>query len=651
MFALGAADKLVDSYLSTPGRMSHRSQTWSLKSLWVLLLLCLGVLLPAMAADHIVHRAYWEDPTGDLPFESVAAQEFTPYDGVLSRGFTPAAVWLRLEVVPPPGMSTQDSLVLRIRPVYLDEVRLYDPLDTSGKVRVVGDRTNYSDEEYKSLTHTFVIPGGDQPRQIWLRLKTSSTSLIAVEALTRQEMAEAEIRLLASNFVVMALIAVFLILVFINWMNAREFLYSVFLVRHGVYLIFTACFFGLHRVVFDGVVDATRLDTIYNWLVIGATGLSLFFEFIFLSEYALPRWARYVIYAMLAWSGCVAVLMACGQVLWALKANMVLNGSGAIGLLLLAQLCICDRKFTPDNAALLPKKWVVAYYFSIAALLAFSVLPYVGALAGNAFSINGLVMYALCSGTIMTVLMQLRANQLRQVNMRFAQDLLLSEQQVNFEKIRLEEQSQLLTMLMHELKTPLSVIDLAQQSTTDLQAKDYLSRNVTVIKNILDRCVNTDRVASGQIQLDPQPVHLRSLLDQLISDHPTGRVEMHWHLSEPAMHLNTDYQCLQIILKNLLDNALRYGDENQPVAITVEEQCDAVGKPGVSLTVANKTGLAAWPDPDKVFKKYYRSPGAKMISGTGLGLFLVQSVVRIIGGTCTYAPDDTHVRFKLWLPT
>lgn len=84
--------------------------------------------------------------------------------------------------------------------------------------------------------------------------------------------------------------------------------------------------------------------------------------------------------------------------------------------------------------------------------------------------------------------------------------------------------------------------------------------------------------------------------------------------------------------------------------VDVQLRSDNVLGRGVTITVANKTGIAAWPEADKVFKKYYRSTGAKMISGTGLGLFLVASMARIIGATCTYAPDDTYVRFELWLP-
>jgi K+-sensing histidine kinase KdpD len=400
------------------------------------------------------------------------------------------------------------------------------------------------------------------------------------------------------------------------------------------------------------VIDAKYLDLIYNWLVIGATGFSLWFESRFLREYSPPTWARNVINGLLVWSACAAILLLFGQIHQALKLNMLLNGAGIIVLLVVAAIFIDDDKAkTHQVSSLLKKKVVIAYYAFITMLLMFSVLPYVGAMAGNEFSINGLVFYALCSGMVMTVLMQLRANQLRKSNIQFEKDLLLATQQSEMERVRLEEQSQLLTMLMHELKTPLTIIDLAQQETTDLEVKGYVARNVVVIKNILDRCLNADRIAVGKLNVDLQTVFIENVLNEMRGQYQKGDNKVEITSSTKIRNLNTDYQCLQIILNNLMDNALRYGDAKQPVQLLVTDKRNDQGLDGLAFTVINKTGIAAWPDPDKVFHKYYRSAGAQSISGTGLGLFLVASIAKIIGGSCSYIPDDTNVRFELWLPT
>lgn len=633
--------------------MHHNSQykLVNIQKFLLMLILMVVSMSSAIAEDRILSRSFWEDASNQASLDQAQANDFKNYTGVLSRGYTQSAVWIRLEISPPQGAHANDTLILRIRPIYLDEITLYDPLDTSNKLRVAGDKTNYGAEEYKSLAHTFSIPAGDKPRYVWLRLKATSTSLINVEAFTPEEMLSSEYKLLVGYCLVLSLILVFLILVFINWLNYREHLYAAFVMRHAIYLVYTASFFGFHRYVLDGVVDAKYLDLVYNWFVVGATGFSVWFESKFLAEYSPPAWAKYVINSLLAWSGCAGILLLLGETHQALKVNMMLNGVGTIVLLVVASVFIDDKKSSANQvSSLLKKKVVIAYYASITALLMFSVLPYVGAMAGNEFSINGLVFYALCSGVVMTVLMQLRANQLRRANIQYEKDLLLANQKSELEKFRLEEQSQLLTMLMHELKTPLSVIDLAQQMTTDLETQGYVAKNVSIIKNILNRCLNADRIALGKLDIDVQAVSIDNMLDELREQHATDAHRIQVDILTEISTVRTDYQCLQIILNNLLDNALRYGDAVQPVQIQVTDMTYADGLRGIVITVINKTGIASWPDPERVFHKYYRSTGAQSISGTGLGLFLVASIAKMIGGSCRYAPDDTHVRFELWLP-
>jgi signal transduction histidine kinase len=330
---------------------------------------------------------------------------------------------------------------------------------------------------------------------------------------------------------------------------------------------------------------------------------------------------------------------------------MLLNGASVLTMLVISSIFIDDAKTTAKHdASLLQKKYVVSYYFLLALLLLTSVLPYLGKMAGTEFSANGLVYYALVSGFNMTLLMQLRAQQQHKANAQMQQDLALSAQQISFEKIRRDEQSQLLTMLMHELKNPLAVIDLAQQSVDDPDAKDYVSRNVSIIRNVLDQCLSADRLADGKITIQSQHVDVIELIDDLTESlDPTGeRIALHLATSPVVLH--TDYQCLRMVLSNLIDNGLRYTDTAHPIQIWVEDQHNPIGQAGLAITVINQPGIASWPDPDKIFQKYYRSTGAKSISGTGLGLFLVRSICALLGGTCTYEPDDTHVKFKVWLP-
>jgi signal transduction histidine kinase len=620
----------------------------------VLLSLLIGASLPAWAGahDHISQRAYWADTTAQATFAQAEQQDFAVYDGVLGKGYTNSALWVRLQITPPQNATPDDKLVLRIRPIYLDQITLHDPLDTSGRVRVAGDQTDYNDEEYKSLTHTFVIPAGTEPRFIWLRLKTTSTAFMHVEAIAMADIQADEHRLLFLYNLALALIVVFTVVTLINWFNYQEFLYAAFIVRNVVYFFYTAAFFGFHRYLLGDWMSGHALDLSYSWFVVFATGFSIWFEILFVSEYAPPRWARAIFWALKLWSLLTMALLALGFTHTALHLNMTLNGVVVVAMLVMSSIFIDDKEtLQKANPNLLKKKYVVSYYLIVASLLLFSILPYMGRLAGNEFSANGLVYYALISGFNMTLLMQLRAHQRRKSNLRTEQELALSEQQIAFEKIRREEQSQMLTMLMHELKNPLAVIDLAQHASEDPKAKDYVTRNVAIIRNVLDQCLNTDRLSDGKISIDKSPIDLVELIDDVIEPHHPHPFQLSFPPNTQPLHaFHTDYQCVRTVLTNLIDNALRYGDPSQAIGIAVAPERNAAGTEGIAITVANLPGIASWPDPDKVFQKYYRSIGAKTISGTGLGLFLVRSLCTLMGGNCTYAPDDTHVKFKVWLP-
>jgi signal transduction histidine kinase len=203
---------------------------------------------------------------------------------------------------------------------------------------------------------------------------------------------------------------------------------------------------------------------------------------------------------------------------------------------------------------------------------------------------------------------------------------------------------------MHELKNPLAVIDLAQHASDEAKAKDYVSRSVVTIRNVLDQCMSADRLSDGKITIEKQNIDLLELINDLTEQSPDQAHRFKIDFSANTQALHTDYQCLRIVLNNLINNALRYSDASQPIHITVEAQSNDAGISGTAITVSNKPGIASWPEADMVFHKYYRSTGAKTISGTGLGLFLVRSICTLLGGTCTYEPDDTHVKFKVWLP-
>lgn len=67
-------------------------------------------------------------------------------------------------------------------------------------------------------------------------------------------------------------------------------------------------------------------------------------------------------------------------------------------------------------------------------------------------------------------------------------------------------------------------------------------------------------------------------------------------------------------------------------------------------TVSNKIGPNGAPDKDKVFQRYYRNPLAQDSTGSGIGLYLVDQLVKRLDGTILFEASPTEVRFNLTIP-
>ncbi len=639
---------------------------------WFARLLCLlswvGLLCAphsVMAQDRVLEKAYWSDTTGTASFEQAREARYTPYTGVLSQGFKAYPQWVRLKIdgAQPGG---PEQWVLRIRPVFLDEITLYDslskPPSTSASsassphpltaARSTGDRTPIADSDFESLHHTFLVPTQAEPRYVWLRLSTTSTQLMHVEALSPRDMLREEHGLWLAYSALLAVLFSCLLWVFLAWLKDRDPVNGIFVVRQMVLLLYTASFLGYHRMLMAGVVSPATQDFVYNLLVLLTTALSVFFEYRFLREYVIPVWGKWLFRSLLLVSAVAIVLLLMGVTQTALNINMVLN---ALGLTCMFWIACSVRLPTPDSDQTvtyqLPKLAVVSYYFVVILVLAMSILPSLGVLRGNVFSIYSVLLYGLISGLTMTGLLIVRSRELERIRIEVGNSLFLSRKQLAIESRRRQDQSQLLNMLMHELKTPLAVIDLAlkDREPSD-KAQSYVGRAIDNMKSILERCVQTDRLIDRPFEIQKQAFDIAERLQQWLHDHKAaqGRVVLQ---SLPVAPINSDMQCTQIIANNLIENALKYGDPQQPVNVSLQPQSHADGRSGLCLRVTNAPGPAGHPDAQQVFAKYYRSAAAQRQSGTGLGLYLSHNLAAQLGAELRYLPTESHIQFDLWLPT
>ena len=214
---------------------------------------------------------------------------------------------------------------------------------------------------------------------------------------------------------------------------------------------------------------------------------------------------------------------------------------------------------------------------------------------------------------------------------------------------RNQEQDRFLSMLSHELKTPLSVIKMSLGASANLAAnRERILRNVTAIDAIVERCLQTDRLQHGRIVPHLGLWDMAPLLQRLIAaSREPGRIL--WVAEPDLPPADTDPLLLEVIIGNLLDNALKYSDPATPIRVEAAPALEG-DRPGLRIEVTNTPGVAGMPDATRVFSKYYRAPGAHGKTGSGLGLHIAEGFSRLLGGRLDYQPAGNRVKFSLWIP-
>ena len=101
-------------------------------------------------------------------------------------------------------------------------------------------------------------------------------------------------------------------------------------------------------------------------------------------------------------------------------------------------------------------------------------------------------------------------------------------------------------------------------------------------------------------------------------------------IDEKPIFINGDSMLIQIVISNLLENALKYSPKTADVAIDV----NAINQHAIVQVKDSGPGIAI-EDRKKIFKKFYRlgNEATRIAKGTGLGLYLSQKIIKAHNGT------------------
>ena len=243
---------------------------------------------------------------------------------------------------------------------------------------------------------------------------------------------------------------------------------------------------------------------------------------------------------------------------------------------------------------------------------------------------------------------------------RLAHDLELTSerllQALQEEKKANVAQHQFLRMIGHEFRTPLSVV----QSTMDLlelagkldgedgqRIRERHQEAVGRIAGLIDNALRLDRFEGAKWRANAEPLDIAALLEK-VADYARRTDTRGHHIevwAEPAV-VHGDRELLDICVHNLVDNALKYSPPGSPITLHAERS--AAGN--VAVRVCDRGPGIPAADRPWIFSKYYRREGQE-VAGYGLGLYLVDHIVRLHGGTVDVAERaDGGCCFTVSLP-
>ncbi len=220
--------------------------------------------------------------------------------------------------------------------------------------------------------------------------------------------------------------------------------------------------------------------------------------------------------------------------------------------------------------------------------------------------------------------------------------------------------STFLSMLGHELQTPLSIIkgytntlarsDAEWNQRTLQEGLQVIEEECDRLSKLVDRLLLASRIESRTITLKKEAVLLSALaakvvrrLESVTSKH---KFELDFEPDFPEVYVDPDR--MEDVLTNLVDNAIKYSPKGGRIAIVGRSS-----KEHVTVTVSDEGIGIPRRELGRVFERFHRGEGVQVykVRGMGLGLYICKSIIEAHGGKIgAYSEVGKGSQFVITLP-
>ena len=210
---------------------------------------------------------------------------------------------------------------------------------------------------------------------------------------------------------------------------------------------------------------------------------------------------------------------------------------------------------------------------------------------------------------------------------------------------RNEQHEAFINAVTHELKTPVASMKLYLQTlqnrpVDEAKRQEFygaMLQDSDRLQGTIEQVLRAGHLGAKLRRASPMPVDFGAVVEECLS---LARTRHHLppeavtcnvrHMDGASFQVLGDEEDLKAMVSNLVDNAIKYSGSNVHVAVELEQ-----ADPATATLRVRDQGIGISPaERKRIFKRFYRIPGAMStrVKGTGLGLFIVRSVVARHGG-------------------
>lgn len=218
------------------------------------------------------------------------------------------------------------------------------------------------------------------------------------------------------------------------------------------------------------------------------------------------------------------------------------------------------------------------------------------------------------------------------------------------------KQKRFITDASHEIKTPLAVIDAANEvqeiESGESEWTQSIHEQVARLTALTERLVFLARMDEGSAGFTMTSIDLSEAVDEAAAPFESVAVSRGKRLSTSiasGVRAHADAAAVAQVVELLLDNATRYASEGSVIELSLRAASRGQGKGAAELVVSNAVDELPEGDLDRLFDRFYRADVSRSskTGGSGVGLSVVRAVAEAHGGSASVCGHGNQITFTV----